>query len=207
MVFIAGAAACSLAALLINLMLWPGWMYAGTGELLVLLAIYALSSTHWSGMTVRFGILTYAVSTGLIVVARTHASLMGDFTYGNGLGPFAGNVGLLLGLPWFLMVMLSFPVAIRYSENIYLRSLIGAILILVPAIFFFYNCEALDFIYWTEIFPPVKAFITWFVAGFFLHFAANQMQVKSDNSLAVPLYVTWLAFNICLLVGRMLIKN
>jgi hypothetical protein len=206
-VFIVASALFSLVAVFINAKLLPGWMFAGSAVLLVLTIIYALYSRHWSGMTVRFGILTYAVASGIWVVARTHPSFMGDFTYGNAPGPFMGTVGLLVGLPWFLTVLFSIPLANRMSSNLYLRSLIGAALFLVPSLFFFYNCASLDFIYWTEVFPPMRAFILCFVAGFFFHFAASQMQVASENTMAVPLYVVWLGFNILLLCARMLLKN
>lgn len=180
----------------------PGWLYMGTAELLLLIVVFALFARHFTPMNIRFSILVYVVGTGLFVLARQHPSLMGEFSFYDGLGPFAGNVGLLLGLPWLIAVLFTYPVAARYSENIYGRSLFGAVLITVPAYFFLFDADQLMFMYWDELRPSYTALITWFVAGFFFHFAGNQMQVNVENRMAIPLYCMWLGFHLLIFIWK-----
>lgn len=197
----------SVACIVINGLILPGWSYAGTVELLLLVSVYALFSGNWSTMSIRFGILVYAVSTGLMAVSRNHPAILGDFSFGNALGPFSNNVGLLIGMPWFLTVMLSYPVAAHFSNNIYFRSLLGALFALVPAVFLFHIGEKLDFFYWTEIAPPVRSYIVWFTAFFLLHFTGTQMELKPANHAAKPLYAIWLGFLVSVYVLRFFTTN
>lgn len=188
----------AVACLVVNVLFLPGWMYMGTAVLALLSVVYALFAVNWSPMAIRFGILIFVVCVGIQIIARKNPGLMGEFEFGQALGPVVNNIALLCGLPWFLMVMFSLPIAQRLTPNIYLRAILGAVLVFLPTIFFLYNADRLDILYWEELVPSMGAFITWFAAGFMLHFTGNQMQVKSENPMAIPLYVTWLAFNLLL---------
>jgi hypothetical protein len=192
----------TLTCILIHVLQLPGWLYMGTAELLLLIVVFALFASHFTPMNIRFNILVYVVGTGIFVIARTHPVLMGKFSFYDGLGPFAGNVGLLLGLPWLISVLFTYPIATRYSENMYARSLFGAVLITVPAYFFLFDADQLMFLYWTELNPSYAALITWFVAGFFFHFAGNQMQVRIENRMAIPLYCMWLGFHLVIFAWK-----
>ena|SRR5688572_23252509 len=200
-------AIAGITGLVISLQLLPGWPMIGLVLLLLLTTIYALFASDFTPMLLRFGVMVYAVTTALMVVAQRNPALMGEFSFGTALGPFFNNVGLLLGLPWFVLIICSFPIAQRLSENIYLRALFGALLFIVPATFMMYNAETLNFFYWENVFPPVQAFLVWFAVAFFLHFAGVQLQVKSEHPAALALYITWFAFNVLLFVLRFLLKN
>lgn len=199
---IISTAALSAGCLVINAWNLPGWSYAGTVEILVLAATGALFGANWSPITVRYGILVYTVITGLLAVAKNHPAIFGDFSFGNALGPFANNVGLLMAFPWFLAIIFSYPLAAQLSNNIYLRSLLGAAIAMVPSIFLLYNSSSLDFYYWTDIIPPLRVYVVFFIAFFILHFAGAQMQIRLSNPLLKPFYVMWFGFNFLLFLVR-----
>lgn len=201
---VAGMVLISVVGLVLQALLLPGWMYVGTIELLILAIIYGAFAVNFSPIMVRYGILCYVLGTGLMVVAQRSTGIMGEFSFGSALGPFMGSVGLFLGLTWFVPVMLSYAVAERFSENIYVGSLIGGLLVMVPGIFLLHNAASLDFFYWADEHSVIKPIIVWFVVGFFLHFAGRQMQVRSSNPAALPLYITWFAFNLALFVINLL---
>lgn len=197
-------AVLSAACIFINAWMLPGWSFSGTAELLVIALACTLFSDNWSPATVRFGIMVYAVTTGLLAVAKNHPALLGDFSFGIALGPYANSVGALIALPWYITIILSYAIATSLTENIYLRSLLGAVFGIVPAIFMMYNSEALDFYYWTALVPPIKAFVVWFMAIFILHFAGNQLEIRSANPIAKPLYIIWFGFHFLLFFIRLI---
>jgi multidrug transporter EmrE-like cation transporter len=177
-------------------------LYAGSGILVTCLMSYLLFAEEWSPAEIRYVILVFAVGTGVLTIAERNPMLLGSFSMGPGLGPFLGSLGLLCGLLVALPVLFTFPLTSRISDNIYLRSLIGALLVTVPAILISYNGEALAFFTWFDFVPSATGFIAWFVTAFFLHFAGQQFQVKAENPMALPLYIVWISAQVILTVLR-----
>ncbi len=170
---------------------------------LSLILTFSLFSRPLNSMEVRFIIMNFVVGVGLFMVAIKTGKLFGDFSFGDGLGFRAGEVPVLAGLLWLIPVLFSFHFTERISENIYLRALLGAVFISVPALFFSYNAPFLDIIHWGELQPPLSSFLVWFVGGFLLHFAGHQMQIRMENPMGFTLYLVWLGFNILLFTFRM----
>jgi len=180
----------------------PGCRYAGSALIAVGLITYLLFAGEWSPAEIRYVILVFAVGTGILAIAERNPAMFGSFSMGPGLGPFLGSVGLLCGLLVALPVLFSFPLTARLTDNIYLRSLFGGIMVTVPAILISYNGELLQFFTWFDFVPSASGFIIWFVIAFFLHFAGNQFQVKVENPMALPLYITWLTAQVVITVLR-----
>ncbi len=183
-------------------MLLPGWMYSGSALLLTTLIAYLLFAGPWSPAQIRFVILVFAVGTGILVIGERNPAMFGSFSMGDGLGPFFGSVGMLCGLLVALPTLFTYPIAGNLTENIYLRSLIGAVLVTVPAILISYNGEMLSFFTWFEIFPAFTGFIIWFAISFFLQFAGFQLQVTLDNPMALPLYIIWIGAQLVMTIIR-----
>lgn len=180
----------------------PGVLYCGSALLLLCLFAYLLFAGEWSSAEIRYVILVFAVGTGVLVVAERNPAMMGSFSMGEGLGPFLGSVGLLCGLLYALPTMFSFPLTARLTDNIYLRSLIGGIMVTVPAILISYNSNLLNFFTWFELVPSSTGFIVWFVVSFFLHFAGHQLQVKLENPIALTLYIVWIGTQVVITILR-----
>lgn len=196
-------AVLTLGCAVFNAFILPGWIYMGLIEIILVTLMLILFARNWSPETVRYGILVYAVATGIQVIGQRYPALMGEFHFGSALGPFANNVGLLIGLPWFISIMLSVQVAHKITGKLYASALLGAILSMVPALFMIYNGESLDFFYWTDIVPPIRTFVIWFAAIFILHFSAGQMQIDFSNPAGKPLYLTWFGFHLLLFCLRL----
>lgn len=183
-------------------LLLPGWMYSGSVLLLTSLIGYLLFAGPWSPSQIRFVILVFAVGTGILVIGERNPAMFGSFSMGDGLGPFFGSVGMLCGLLVALPTLFAYQVVGGLTENIYLRSLIGAVLVTVPAILISYNGEMLSFFSWFEIFPAFSGFIIWFAISFFLQFAGQQLQVKMENPMALPLYIIWIGAQVVITILR-----
>lgn len=188
-------------------------LFAGTisgisnpAYLLALLVIFGLYSDRLSGMEMRYMVLLFVVGTGLFVIGERTDKPFGEISFGDALGPRLGQVPLLAGLLWLLPVVFSFPLTAKWSENIYLRALLGALLVTIPAVALSFNAPYLDFIHWENLRPTLGSFLTWFVGGFLLHFAGMQMQVKLENPIAMSLYVGWISFQIILFLVPFLVR-
>lgn len=180
----------------------PGVLYCGSALLLLCLFAYLLFAGEWSPAEIRYVILVVAVGTGILVIAQNNPAMLGSFSMDEGLGPFLGPVGLLCGLLVALPTLFSFPLTARLTSNIYLRSLIGGILVTVPTILISYNSEVLHFFTWFELVPSYSGFIVWFVVSFFLHFAGHQLQVQLGNPMALPLYIVWVGVQVVITILR-----
>ena len=192
----------TLACFVVFIFFLPGYSFIGSILMAGLLVIYALYSDRLTGMEIRFSILVFAIGLGIFVVAEKSARLFGEFSFGFGLGPRMGETPVLSGLLWLVPVLFSFSWTAKLTANIYLRSAIGAVLVTVPTIFFSYNAPLLDFMHWGDMRPPASSFLTWFLTGFFMHFAGHQMQAKMENPLAIMLYAAWLLFHVALFAVR-----
>lgn len=202
--FAAVLSACILSAIFLLMYIFrsPGREYIGILETVLLSLVCVLFAPNWSRMTIRYGLLVYVIATCIQFIARRHSSLMGHFTFGEALGPFSNDVGLLLGLPWIFTVFVSYPFAEKLSQNIYIRSLVAALIALVPSLFVLYNSEALGFYTWYEDMPPLRACIVWLVTFYILQFARTQMAIPAVNPVTNQMYVSWLLFQVALFCYR-----
>lgn len=189
-------------AILWSYFLFSGYTYAGLALLLIHAITYILFSEKWSPAEIRFVLLSVAVGSGLLIVAQNHAGLLGQFTMGIGLGPSMGSLRLFCGLLLALPVVCTIPIAAKMTENLYLRSLIGAVLVTVPCIFASYNGSMLNYFEWFELYPAVSGFGVWFALAFFLHFAGHQFEVKLENAMALRLYILWIGSQLLFTILR-----
>lgn len=174
--------------------------------LLLLLLLFGLFAEKPEGLELRYVILLFVVGTGLFVVAERTGKPLGEISFGDALGPRLGQVPVLSGLLWLIPVVFSFSLTRKTTENIYLRALLGAVLVTVPAIFLSFNAPYLDFIHWENILPTAGSFLVWFIGGFLLHFAGIQMQVKLENPMAMTLYLCWISFQAILFLVPFLMR-
>lgn len=173
---------------------WPGWEYS-TGIFLAGIALLlVLFSAETSRSASQMAVLVFVVGTGILLMASRFPALMNGITFGPSLLPVNGQLGILSGLLWSIPVFTSLPIASRYTENIYLRALLGGLLVTVPSIFMMLSSERQLLIFWKQEVMPVKAVLIWLIAGFFFHFAIHQRGNQPRNPLAERLYFTWLGF-------------
>jgi hypothetical protein len=172
----------------------PGWEYATGVFLIGMTALLVLFAGETSRTTTQMVALVLIAGTGIVLMASRFDALMNGITFGPSLLPVNNQLGILSGLLWLLPVFTSLRIADKYTGNIYLRSLLGALFVLVPSIFVMLSSEWTLLLFWKQDIMPVKAVIVWFVAGFFFHFAINQMGAQKSNPVATRLYFVYLGF-------------
>jgi hypothetical protein len=163
-----------------------------------------LFSNESSRPTNQFIALTFVVGTGIILIAARFDLIMNGISYGPSLLPVNDQLGVLSGLLWLIPVVTSLRLTEKLSWNVYLRSLLGAVLVLAPSLFMLMSSDTQMLIFWDDYSVSVKAIIIWFVGAFFFHFAANQMDVQKSNPVATQLYFVYLGFFIAAEVLKLL---
>jgi hypothetical protein len=173
---------------------FQGWEYAAGTFLIGLAVLLALFSSETSKSTTQFGMLVFAIGTGVLLMAARFEGLINGISFGPALLIVNNQLGLLSGLLWLIPVLTTFRFAGRYSENIYVRSLLGAILVLAASVFMMQTSESLMILFWKRDIMPWKALLLWFVAAFFFHFAGHQMQITISNPISFRLFLTYIGF-------------
>lgn len=174
--------------------MFPGWEFAAGTFLIGMAILLILFAGEASKSTAQFGVLVFVIGTAILLMAARFQALMDGIIFGPSLLVFNNQLGILSGLLWLIPVVTTFHFTGKYSENIYLRSLLGAALVLAASILMLQTSEHLMLLFWRQEIMSWKAVIVWFVAGFFFHFAGFQMQVKMANPIAFRLFLTYLGF-------------
>ncbi len=172
----------------------PGFEYSTAGFLLFLTLMLFLFSSEASRPTNQFIALVFVVGTGIILIAARFDLIMNGISYGPSLMPVNDQLGVLSGLLWLIPLLTSLRLSEKLSDNVYLRSLFGALFVLAPTLFMLMSSDSQMLIFWDDYSVSAKAIIIWFVGAFFFHFAANQMEVQKSNPIAAKLYFVYLGF-------------
>ena len=139
-------------------------------------------------------VMIFVVGTGILMMANRFEALMGGIEFGPGLFPLNEQCGVLTGLLWLLPVITSRQISERFTENLYLRSLYGALLVLAPSVFMLLSATNLQLLYWSDEGVSLKAIVVWFIAAYFFHFSSDVLNVKSENAIATRLYFVYLGY-------------
>lgn len=174
--------------------LLPGWEYSTAVFLLLTTVILALFSEETSKPANQVMILIFVVGTGILLIGSRFEVILDGMNFGPSTFPVNQQVGAISGLLWLLPVTASFRLSHRFSENLYIRSLFGAILLLAPTLFMLLSSESQMLFAWRNYSAPYKALILWFIGGFFFHFVANQMGVERRNPIATRIYFVYLGY-------------
>jgi hypothetical protein len=174
--------------------LLPGWEYSTAVFLVLTTVILALFSEDTSKPANQVIIMIYVVGTGILLIGSRFEVILDGMNFGPSSLPVNQQVGVLSGLLWLVPVASSFRLSHRFSQNVYARSLFGAVLLLAPTLFMLMSSEAQMLFAWRNYSAPYKALILWFVGGFFFHYVANQMGVERRNPIATRIYFVYLGF-------------
>lgn len=138
----------------------------------------------WNYAFLSFVIITFA-SGFLVEVAGVHTGVIfGSYTYGKTLGIQLWEVPLMIGINWLLLVYASGSVATKFSDNIFINSLLGSIIMVLLDFFIEPVAIELDFWQWQEGKIPFQNFVGWFVTAFLLQLLFHSLKFDKKNILA-----------------------
>lgn len=135
----------------------------------------------------------FLLGMGLEIVGVQTGFLFGEYSYGSNLGITVYGVPLIIGCNWAVLVFTGATLSNLVSQNIWIKSLIGASLMILLDIPM--ELVAPHFDYWTFVgHVPVFNFLCWFVIGFFMHVLVHFFRLKGSTEYSVHLYASQFLF-------------
>ncbi|MDX2002013.1 MAG: carotenoid biosynthesis protein [Chitinophagales bacterium] len=131
------------------------------------------------------------VETGLI---------FGNYFYGDTLGYKIGNIPVLIGLNWLLLIYCTATIAGKLFQNIYVRCIVGAFLM----VFIDLVLEPFAIQYglwsWQHTEVPMRNYVAWWLISFAMLYPVFKLQLPERNRVAIAVYIAQFVFFLLLLV-------
>lgn len=164
-------------------------------HLLLMLAVLALNHKP---LNTRFIFLFLIISISGFsaewIGIHTHW-LFGDYNYGHTLGIKLSCVPLIIGCNWFMLIYATGVLMQRSRlKNFLLRSLSGALLLVLLDVLIEPVAIHFDYWHWTSSIIPLKNYICWFGVSFMLLLVCEAFRFRQQSIVATVFLVTQFAF-------------
>lgn len=164
-------------------------------HLLLMLAVIVLNHKPINtGFIFFFLIISISGFSAEWIGIHTHW-LFGDYNYGDILGFKLSGVPLIIGCNWFMLIY-SIGVLMQRSRlrNFLLRSLSGALLLVLLDVLIEPVAVHFDYWHWTKAIIPLKNYICWFGVSFLMLLAFEAFRFKQQSIVAIVFLLTQFAF-------------
>lgn len=171
-------------------------------NLLISIGVLAYFHKIWN---LSFGLWIFGVFWGgyLLELVGVHTGLLfGDYNYGSTLGPKVAAVPPLMGLLWVMIAYMAGIMAQNMTTSMWLRVVVGALLMVFLDILIEPVAMEYDFWYWTSHRIPLSNYLTWFLVGGVMQYAFHQIHQEKRNPIAYPLYLIQFGFFATFLVVK-----
>jgi len=174
--------------------------YQSLTPLNLLLTVALLFSFHkdWDSTFITFIVVVVVAGFTAELIGIHTGLFFGDYSYGESLGVKLWQVPLLIGVNWLLLVYVTGQIANYVGTSVWLKSLVGALLMLLLDIFLEPVATKYDFWKWAGGEIPDSNYIGWLVLSFLLQFYYHRILIFKQNPLSIYVYVVQLFFFICL---------
>lgn len=146
----------------------------------------------------RYIILIFAASFAIELMALRTGRIFGEFYYGLNLGFLVKNVPLIIGVNWLILCLSAAYLSNLFVQNIYLKSALAALLIVLLVFFIEQVAPALNFWYWKDNVVPIQNFVAWFVIAFFFQLMIWNLKFSVANKIAPYVFTFQLLFFVAL---------
>jgi putative membrane protein len=120
--------------------------------------------------------------------------LFGEYTYGANLGPKIGGGPWSIGLNWAILVMITGELSNRFKLNMFLRAVIGALLMVSLDLFMEHSAPLFDFWEFSSGIVPLSNYIAWFFISLFLQLIHQYSQLSGNHFFSLHCYLAQLIF-------------
>ncbi|MBC6400644.1 MAG: carotenoid biosynthesis protein [Ekhidna sp.] len=168
-----------------------------------LLACFLILVAAWPLKQFKQALIVYIFfAAGLFVewLGVHYGFPFGNYDYGDNLGIKLDEVPLLIGVNWAMLVLITGSISSEFTNNLFLKVLLGASLMVLLDFFIEPNSARLDFWYWEGDHIPLSNYIGWFVVAALLHWIFQVTIRKLDFVFSLNLYLAQLVFFSCLYV-------
>lgn len=146
----------------------------------------------------RFILFVFAAGFAVELLGVETGKIFGSYHYGDSLGFKVKGTPPIIGLNWVVLTYCSGMIAMRWSNSIYLRSFIGAALMVLFDFFIELYAARADFWYWQDDRIPLQNFMAWFAFSYFFNLMFCNFKFEKQNPVAHFLFLIQLIFFILL---------
>jgi putative membrane protein len=150
--------------------------------------------------------LVFVISFLVEFAGVNTGKLFGNYMYLSALGPKIGNVPLLIGVNWILLVYSSNSIMTYFTHHPVLKIAGAAGLMVLYDIVLEMAAPVMQMWSFHGSFPPLKNFLVWLVLALFFHGLFYIMKVETKNRPARWLFLIQFVFFLLILITENLLR-
>ncbi|MGV3541421.1 MAG: carotenoid biosynthesis protein [Rufibacter sp.] len=148
----------------------------------------------WSRSFLLFAVVTWAVGFGVEWLGVSTGLLFGNYQYGPTLGWQLFEIPLLIGVNWLMLVYSSGHVVQRMARHWLVKSLLGALIMVLLDFFIEPIAVQFDFWSWKNNEIPFSNFLGWFGVALLLQVYFHRASFLKDNPMAPWVFLVQMLF-------------
>lgn len=156
----------------------------------VLVINFPINTLRMVGITFFFFLAGFFVEW----VGVHYGFLFGAYHYGDNLGLKIDGIPPLIGVNWVLLTLITAVIAQHVSSNIWVKSALGAALMVGLDFFIEPAAPLFDFWYWEIGHAPLQNFIAWYGVAFLLHLVYAYSNVTGPLKFSLHVFGAQLVF-------------
>jgi len=171
--------------------------------------LIVLYQSHRILSFVRLCFIVFLFGFIIEVLGVSTGKIFGYYHYGNGLGLKLKAVPIIIGINWLILTYCSAQIANKAVREDYyfLRSIVGAFLMVLVDIFIEMVAARLDYWHWDGGIIPLQNYIAWLIISFFFNLIYQTINFKTQNKIASTVFVLQLLFFFALSYKSSIEKN
>jgi len=167
-------------------------------HLSLVFGILLITQSNFSKSFILFLSAVVLISYLIELVGVNTGRIFGSYIYGKALGFKIGNTPLLIGILWFTLIYSIGVILANFKWHILIKSLIGALLMLLIDFFIEPVAMSYDFWSWEGGVIPTQNYLAWFFISLLLLIGFNLSAFEKHNPTAKTVYISQLGFFILL---------
>ncbi|HMN49179.1 MAG TPA: carotenoid biosynthesis protein [Ignavibacteriaceae bacterium] len=164
--------------------------------LIVLFYSYKSSTNNF----LLWAAFTYIITFLLEVIGVKTGMIFGEYNYGSTLGIKLFDVPLIIGFNWVFVILGSIAISRLLTNNIFLSSLISALIAFIFDLILEPIAIKLDYWSWSEGIIPIQNYLAWFVIAFIASVFFLKLNLKLRSDISIHYFFIQLVFFIILLI-------
>lgn len=141
--------------------------------------------------SLSFIIESIGVNTGYI---------FGNYKYGDALGFKLYNTPLLIGINWLFLTYTATSISVGLKTKKKLIVFVAPFIMLIYDIVLEQAAPKLDMWTWQNPGVPIRNYISWYIISFGFVFLLNVFKIKTENPLALTLFICQFVFFVLLTI-------
>lgn len=148
----------------------------------------------------RFILLVTVAGFAVELAGVKTGKIFGAYQYGPALGVKFGNVPLMIGINWLIMVLCSMSLADHLPWGDLGKSVAGSLAMTSLDFLIEQVAPRYHFWYFDNLDVPLKNYVAWFAIGLLFHYFGRQLEIKTSNPLGIPVFIMMFLFFLILSV-------